>query len=375
MKVKPFGVLPAMFIMTLSVGLVNHVLVVPLLLTAAKRDAWLCVLLALAVLLPWSAIPLYGLLARLNKQRFDVWLQKRMPAIIAHVIIAIFLVLLLLSAYETLVVTASWTATTYLPNTPPMVVCFVFLGLCLFASNAGLRTIAYVSCILLPLVVVLGDFVMSANMPHKDYRFLLPMLENGMPPVMKGALYCLTATGELFSLLFIQHHIRGKIKRWHLLGLVLVLALLAIGPATGAIVEFGPAEAEKMRYPAFAQWRLVSIGNYIEHVDFFAVFQWLSGALIRMSLAIHIISEFGPFRKMRRSWITYVVLGTPLFAASYYGIYHTIPYQKVILWCFTYFGLFIAAFVILIWLLSFIRSKRDPSGARREGYGKEAEAG
>lgn len=272
MKVKPFGMLPAMFMMILSVGLVNHVLVAPLLLDAAKRDAWICVLLEMVIVLPWALIPLFGILKRMNGLPIDQWFKQRFPQFIAWLLIGIFLLVQLLIAFETLILTASWTSTTYLPKTPPVVVCAVFLGLCLFASISGLRTIAYVSCILLPMVVFLGDFVMSANMPHKDYHYLLPMFEHGTNPMIKGILYTLTSSCELFGFMFIQHHIKGKFKRWHFIVLILFLSLLTIGPVMAAISEFGPVEAAKMRYPAFTQWRLVMVGKYFEHVDFLLFF-------------------------------------------------------------------------------------------------------
>jgi spore germination protein KB len=369
MRIKPFGILPAIFIMILSVGLVNHVLVVPMLLSAARRDAWLCELAALCIALLWVAFPLYGVSKRLERRRFDAWLQELMPALLAKAVTGIFLVFLLLSGFETLIITASWTATTYLPNTPPMVVCGVFLALCLFAAYSGLRTIAYASCILLPFVVLLGDFVMSVNMPHKDYRFLLPMLEHGFSPIVTGMFYALTALSELYALLFFQHHVSRPFKRWQLVTLVLFLALLAVGPATGAISEFGPVEAEKMRYPAFSQWRLVSIGKYIEHVDFFAVFQWLSGAMVRLSLSIHILSEFGASKRFKPGWLLPAALALIYLAGSYYGINRLMHYHKLLLWCFANFGIIIMSIVSGLWLLAVIRGryKRDRKGEERLG--------
>ncbi|MGO4371534.1 GerAB/ArcD/ProY family transporter [Paenibacillus sp. MCAF20] len=258
-----------------------------------------------------------------------------------------------------------------MPKTPPMVVCAVFLGLGIYAALSNLRTIAYVSCILLPLVVLFGDFVMSANIPHKDYHYMLPLLENGLSPVLKGAFYSLTATCELFALLFIQHHIKGELKRWHLVILALLLALLTFGPLTAAIAEFGPEEAAKMRFPAFSQWRLVSIGRYFEHVDFFAIFQWLSGALIRLSLTLYILTEFGPFKRLKRKWIAPVVIGTVLLAASHFALKDMINFNVLVQNYFLFAGVVIAVVVLLLWFMSFLMKERDKgeSAAKEERLG------
>ncbi|WP_141504002.1 GerAB/ArcD/ProY family transporter [Paenibacillus luteus] len=373
MKVKLFGILPSMFMMILSVGLVNHVLVVPLLLDAAKRDAWVCVPAGIVFVLLWAIVPLYGLLKRMNGLPIDQWLKQGLPRLAAGLVIGIFLLIQLMLAFETLIMTASWTATTYLPKTPSFVVCAVFLGLCLFASISGLRAIAYASCILLPLVVLLGDFVMSANMPHKDYHFLLPMFENGMGTIMEGVFFTLTSSSELFGFMFIQHHIRGKFKRWHFIVLVLFLSLLTLGPVMGAISEFGPVEAAKMRYPAFSQWRLVSIGKYFEHVDFFAIFQWMSGALIRLSISIHILSEFGPMRRLRRRWISPVVLGGVILAVSTYGINHMLEIRQAMHLFFWYTGMFVMVLVSVLWILSLFWKQKDVHGKQAIIGSEEAE--
>ncbi|MDQ6423004.1 endospore germination permease [Paenibacillus sp. LHD-117] len=365
MKIKPFGILPAISIMILSVGLVNHVLVVPLILNGAKRDAWMAVLAAMLVILPWTAIPLYGLLSRMKGKRIDHWLRERLPPFAVWIVMAYCLLTIFFVATESLIITTSWTETTYLNNTPPIAVLLAFVGLCVYAACLGLRTIAFASCLLLPFVVILGDFVMSANMPHKDYRYLLPLLESGMQPVLKASLYSLTAFGELFMLLLIQHHLKGSFKRWQLIVLVMFLALLAIGPVTGAISEFGPLEAEKLRYPAFSQWRLVTIGRYFEHVDFFAIYQWLSGSMIRISFGIYLLAEFSPLGRMKRKWIGISLIGAIMGGIAWYWVFHMIEYRQVLHFVYTYGGIASITMVLLVYISSFLKARRVQDGRAR----------
>ncbi|MDF2837271.1 MAG: spore germination protein [Paenibacillus sp.] len=364
MNIKPFGILSAACIMILSVGLVNHVLVVPLILSAALRDAWMSVFAALIFILPWAAIPLHGAMSKLQGKRLDRWLLERLPPVAAWIIIGYSLFLVFFVATETLIVTTSWTETTYLSSTPPIAVLLVFIVLCIYAASLGLRTIAFVSTLLLPIVVFVGDFVMSANLPHKDYRYLLPMFENGMSPIWKASLYSLTAFGELFLLLLMQHHFQTRFKRWHLVLMVCFLALLSVGPVTGAISEFGPLEAEKMRYPAFSQWRLVTIGRYFEHVDFFAIYQWLSGAMVRVSLGIYLLAEFTPVAQMKRKWIGMGIIGLLIGCVSCYWVYHMVDYRHVLMFIYTYGGIASCAMVLAVYGVSFLKARR------RGGHGR-----
>lgn len=369
---KPIGLWPIVMMTLLSVGLVNHVIVVPLLLAEAKRDAWLSISVALIIALPLAAFPLQRVMFKMDGVRFDDWLRQRIPAFMAWLILAIINLGLLFVAFGSLVDVVAWTSNTYLPLTPQFVVLLIFCVICMFAAMNGLRTIAYVSCILLPIVVVLGDFVMTANMPAKDYRYLLPMLETGLYPVIKGAVYSLSAFMELTFLLLIQHEMKKSFKKWHLLLLTLMLMILTLGPTVGAITLFGPEEASIMRYPAYSQWRLVKIGKYFEHVDFFAVFQWLSGALIRISLPLYLIQQYGLFRKVKRKWLSMLITVLILAVASFIVLMHMKWYMILMKAYFEVAWILFGAILLFLWVLSF---RKTTKSVRQGGYRNESSSG
>ncbi|GMK48769.1 hypothetical protein PghCCS26_58990 [Paenibacillus glycanilyticus] len=372
LNAKPIGLWPIVMMTLLSVGLVNHVIVVPLLLAEAKRDAWLSIPVALIIALPIAVFPLQRVMFKMNRVRFDEWLRQRVPAFFVWLILAIINLALLFVAFGSLVDVVAWTSNTYLPLTPQFVVLFIFCFICMFAAMNGLRTIAYVSCILLPIVVVLGDFVMSANMPSKDYRYLLPMFEMGMYPIFKGSVYSLSAFMELSFLLLIQHEMKRSFKKWHLLLLTIMLMLLTLGPTIGAITLFGPEEASMMRYPAYSQWRLVQIGKYFEHVDFFAVFQWLSGALIRISLPLYLIQLYGPFKKIKRKWIGMLITVLVLAIASYTVLMHMKWYMILMKGYFQVAWILFGAVLLLLWVLSYRKPKKSARPEAQGGYRNES---
>lgn len=308
MKERSLGHWPVFMMMSLSVGLSSHVIVLPAVLDVSRRDAWMCSMLAFAAILPWLSVIISGTMKRTQQASIRVWLRTRMTPIGAWVLVVPILVFLLLTSLQSFAETTAWASATFLPLTPDLVVQSVLMILIAFAALSGLRAIAYMSCLLLPVVVVLGDFVMSANMPHKDYSNLLPMLEHGWGGPLRGMLYAISCAMEVFLFLFLQHYMKNSVKLWQLVAFCAFIMLLMLGPTIGAITEFGPIEAEKLRYPAFSQWRLVSIGKYFEHVDFFAIFQWMSGAFIRVALGLVLMMELIPIRKRKgRLWFIGVI--------------------------------------------------------------------
>ena len=163
---------------------------------------------------------------------------------------------------------------------------------------------------------------------------------------------------ELFLFLFLQHYMKSKIKLWQIIALSAFIMLLMLGPTIGAITEFGPVEAEKLRYPAFSQWRLVSIGKYFEHVDFFAIFQWMSGAFVRISLGLVLIMELIPLRG-RKGRLWFVMLASVVYVTVAKLLAPRMIQAELVIRAVFLVDLAIAVLVTTtIWLLSFSGSRR-----------------
>jgi spore germination protein KB len=309
-KSAGLGVFPIFCIMMLGVGLMNHVIVLPALLQEAKRDAWISALVCLIPYLGWIAL-MHFIMRQTRQQPIIPWLHERFGSLMSGSVRIIFIIYLLFISVITLKETVTWTQGTYMPRTPEVALILPLMVLCFFASRIGIRAIAIVAGILLPLVVVFGDFVMSANLPRKEYILLTPTLEHGWMPILGGCLYVGGGLAELVTLLLLQHQSKKNIRFWSIGLLGVFLIGLILGPVTGAISEFGPILAANLRYPAFEQWRLVSLGRYVQHVDFLSIYQWLSGAFVRISITIYLIVELitdgkPPNEKQSIIWLSIV---------------------------------------------------------------------
>lgn len=289
-KSAAIGVFSLCCMMLLSLGKLNQVVVLPPLLQEAKRDAWISVLLVLFPYLGWISV-MYFIMKRTRQQAILPWLRDRFGSAASRSLRLVFVVYLIVISAITLKETISWTHGTYLPRTPEIVLSLALMTLCFSASRLGIQAIAIVAGILLPFFIVFGAFAISANLPRREYMILTPMLEYGWMPVLGGSLNVGGGLAELVIVLLLQHQLKDKIRFWVVALLGVFLIGFILGPATGAISAFGPVLAANLRYPAFEQWRLVSVGRYIQHVDFLSVYQWLSGAFIRISLSVYLVVE------------------------------------------------------------------------------------
>ncbi|MBW5448122.1 GerAB/ArcD/ProY family transporter [Cohnella sp. CFH 77786] len=310
----------AAFLFLLAVGITNHVIVIPILLQVAERDAWVSGLLSIPPLALWAAV-LHGLMKISGRQSVFDWFRNRCGKLTAAIVTAPVALYLIAILIMTLRDTSSWTHDTYLPNTPPPVILALLLISGYFAALQGLRTIAIAAGLLLPAVVVFGVFVASANLQFKDYSYLYPVFSHGADPVLKGVVYSMGGSIELVLIMFIQQHLKRPVRYSLLLAVIVILTGLVLGPTMGSIAIFGPFEAADQRYPAFDQWRMVMIGKFINHLDFLSIYQWLAGSLIRIAFALYLFFDVLQLteRKNRGWWMALFCLFLFLFV-TYSGI-------------------------------------------------------
>ncbi|WP_078431563.1 GerAB/ArcD/ProY family transporter [Metabacillus halosaccharovorans] len=319
------------FVLILFIGISNHVLLMPHLLATGKRDAWVCVLVSYTILLFWGYI-LY-LIMKKNHQRLCLydWIKARTGGLISRLLISIFsfyiFAISAISFYDLIQSINIY----FLPRTPSFVVMLPFLLISAWSAYSGLKSIVYVSAVLLPFVWMLGIFVSVFTMKEKDYSYLFPVLVDGYHPILKGTIIILGGSADLLVLLLLQHHSKKKFTLLNLFVLITILAGLIIGPTMGSLSSFGPAVASNMRFPAFEQWRLITLGEYISHVDFLAVFQLLSGEIIRISLGLYLLWDMVKgFSKVSKKKHVFAV--SPLLL----GLFTIIPLSDI--WVQTIIG-------------------------------------
>lgn len=353
-----FSRLQLFFVLTLFIGISNHVLIMPHLLTTGKRDAWVCALIAYLFLLLWGFL-LYLIMKR-NQERLRLydWIKARAGVMVSRLIIASFVLYLLIisgiSFYDLIQTIHIY----FLPQTPSFVVMLPFLLICGWAAYSGMKSIVYMSTILLPIVWIFGFFVAFFTMKAKDYSYIFPVLVDGYDPILKGVVIILGGSADFLILVLLQHRMKKSFSYFNLFILITILTGLILGPTLGVLSSFGPSVAADMRFPAFEQWRLIRLGEYISHVDFLAVFQLLSGVVIRVSLGLYLLLDSINTRT-NRAKITLLVIISLLLA-----IVTTVPTSDM--WVQTMIGkvFYPAAFIcsmiftFSLLLISYLPNKR-----------------
>ncbi|MGO4889468.1 endospore germination permease [Anaerobacillus sp. MEB173] len=285
-----FSRLQLFFVLILALGISNHVLLLPHLLKAAKRDAWVCILIGYVILILWGFL-LHLILKKNGKQKLSLWLKERTNVPFSAFIILLFIVYIGLSGVITFYDFIQTIHIYFLPLTSIWVIVVFFLILCVVAAYSNLKTIVYMSAILLPFVWVLGHFVAIATLGGKNYSYIFPIMTQGTAPLIEGTMIVLAGSVDLLLLLLLQQHVNKTFTFTNIFILISILMGLVLGPAIGSISSFGPNVVAQLRFPAFEQWRLLMLGEHFSHLDFLAVFQLLSGSTIRVALFLFLLYD------------------------------------------------------------------------------------
>lgn len=298
-------------LLIMSTGFMVHVLIIPTILSTSNRDAWLSVIFSTIPFILWILLVFY-IYKKLNTHEDILSLLKRK---FSHSWVFIIFPItfgsyFLINAFITLKYTFFWANANYTFEVPNFVIVLLFALICLYASAKGIRTISTIAFLVLPIVSFFGFLVGIGNSPNKNYELLFPIFENGYKDVIQGLVYTCSGLFEIIFLLFLTSYIKDRLKvKWLILAGI-ILVFLILGPLVGAISEFGLEEAAKLRNPAYEQWKLLKIGEHITHLDFLSIFQWLSGAFVRISLSLFIADKIFGFNK-KRKWvlpILYIIL-------------------------------------------------------------------
>lgn len=296
------SVLHVVFLSMTMIGLKNHVTIIPSLLSGAGRDAWMSILLSAIAIFPWLFLLLY-IHKKSNQAPIIDWLKMKVGKVVANIFLYVTVIFLLILAAFTMAETLQWMIAAFLPTTPMLPMLIIFTILCIHLVSTDIQTIVMVNALVLFWVVIFGFFIAITNIQVKNYELLQPFLEHGFQPVLKTAVFPASGFVELLLFLFIQHKVKKPFRWYHFVVMLFILMGLTMGPTIGAITEFGPIEAAKLRYPAYEEWGIGSIGKYIDHFDFLSIYQWLTGAFIRVGLILFIVADLLKMTgKKKRIW-------------------------------------------------------------------------
>lgn len=303
-----------LFVVT-AAGIKNHVTILPPLLLQAGRSSWASVLIATFFMIPVAFLLLY-IHKKTDQKEIKKVLEEQIGTVWTKIFIFMLVAFLFALTSFTMRETMLWITYSFLIRTPEVLLLFIFTALCMTLAVTNVRTIAITNVLLLFGILFFGVFAGVVNIQVKNYHLLQPFFEEGFKPIWEGVVYPAAGMMEITLLLFFHHYTKERMRPYHYAIILAILTILTLGPLVGAITEFGPDEAMKQHFPAYEEWGLVTIGRFIEHLDFLSIYQWLAGAFIRIGLMLFIVVQL--FELGKKPKLVWIFIAPSFFALSFF---------------------------------------------------------
>lgn len=271
-------------VMLLTIG--DSILIIPSSTTHyARQSAWISALIGLGV----------GLLANYMYSKFATWypgltliqaIQKALGKWIGSIVSLMTLLFFLVVTVGSMREISDFVISEMLPGTPSQAILLLFILIVIMATRLGIEVIGRAGEIFTPMVIILFLILTVAIIPQMEIFRMLPVLEDGIKPVLRGSISITTFTffePVVFLMILpyinIQHKITRSLFYGTLLGGVVIFITLIV-----SILVLGPDLTNRDIYPSYNIARRISVGGFFERVEAMIALQWMLTFFIKVVL-------------------------------------------------------------------------------------------
>lgn len=260
----------------------------------AGQSAWICVLAAgLIACIPTAAA--FAVMARFPRQSVIQAMPQLLGGFLGKIVSILYTGFFLFFAALAVWRMEAFAIRFLIPDTPQLIIRIVFLLAVGYAAMSGstplLRTNAYV----MPLEVLVPVLTVILPAESLNFSYLLPLFEEGVKPVMTGAVLLLGwfCQAPVVVLMLQRHVSEAQLQggsRKAILGTLAATVTLGLG-FISILAAFGPEQTSTMFYPAFALVRIISISTFLEHTEVIFVVVWVASIFLATAFYIQAFAE------------------------------------------------------------------------------------
>ncbi|SKC84779.1 GerAB/ArcD/ProY family transporter [Maledivibacter halophilus] len=320
---------------------------------SAKEDLWLSILLSIVIMIPFMILYCNLLANHFGKDLFQI-IELYFGKIIGKIIILFYtlyffdLVAIVLKDFGNLVTTTNF------PETPIIIPMVFILILCSWIVKEGIEVIGRWGEVIVIIPVVLTFIAIIFLIPNMDLRNIIPSMNSGVKPVIKGAyevfMYPLGET-VVFTIAFSTFKNKKSVYKIFINSLLIGGIFLLITSLT-IILVLGVDYASSLYFPLYATIARVNVGSALQRIEAISAIVYLLGGFIKISIyllaACKGIAEIFKFKDYR-----FIVMPVSLLAAnlSYFEFDSIISFNE---WVFDVWIYYAFPFIVILPTIIFI---------------------
>ncbi|MBB6283229.1 GerAB/ArcD/ProY family transporter [Geobacillus subterraneus] len=177
----------------------------------------------------------------------------------------------------------------FLHHTPLSFVMGTMGVVCAVAVRSGIDVLGRLAQILVPVVMIWFVIIVLLLLPDMDLRNMLPVLEDGIWPSVKGSIILQGWFSQCVFMSFFLPYMtnRDHGQKW---GNIAVIATMMTLWATLLMTLFVLGNiAEDFLYPVMDAVRYTSIADFLEHVEVIVMAFWVVGAFLKIAVFFYAV--------------------------------------------------------------------------------------
>jgi spore germination protein KB len=254
---------------------------------SAGRDGWIPVLLAYLMAAP-VGLAQVKLGLHFPKQTIVQYLPAALGPLVGRT--AAFVYFLMFWVFSAVIYreTAELIATAFLPQTPIIVVMGVLALTVAYTMKQGFEVFARTTEVLVPALLIMIALLCILVAPEMKARNLLPALEYGILPVLKGIPRQLAFALESVLVMglwlpCVREYARNQLPR-KLLYTFLPAGVLLSGLVAGEIAVFGPETVARLQFPVLSMTTMISIAWFFERIESVFMALWITSSYMQIMI-------------------------------------------------------------------------------------------
>lgn len=179
--------------------------------------------------------------------------------------------------------------TVFLPDTPIDIFVATLLLLGASAVRNGLEVIARMNQFVFPLLLFSYMLIIVLVARDMDLHNLLPVLEGGIGPVLKGSFSPSAFRGEVCLILMLLPSLNNsKEATLTTVKAVMWIGILLTVDTVATLAVFGPDITSVQVFPFLNLARYISLGNFVERIESLVILIWVAGVVVKVSLIYYV---------------------------------------------------------------------------------------
>ncbi|WP_405112958.1 endospore germination permease [Paenibacillus sp. FSL K6-1217] len=177
-----------------------------------------------------------------------------------------------------------------LPKTPLLVIMGSMVVVCAINVRQGIEVVSRTAQVFVTLLVVMLCVIFVLLIRELRPAELLPFMENGLVPTIKGAVAPAAWFSEYIVLAFLLPYVNSKKHLGRTMLVSLVITTLAMTAANLFCLLLMGDLTDSFAFPVMIAARYITIADFLQHIEALIIAIWIFGIFVKISVFLYIFA-------------------------------------------------------------------------------------